>query len=137
MLLNYIMAIEYPSHNKMQEYITSTFEYANKYYNEIKRVYDSICSSENESDIRNTIIEIGKEIYNSGGEKAISGCIVIMILTNNIKLYIYKYKNNKIIFLIYLNNKYISLINNNNNNNNYILMINNNILYIIKIYKIL
>ena len=52
MLLNYIMAIEYPSHNKMQEYITSTFEYANKYYSEIKRVYDVICSSENESDIK-------------------------------------------------------------------------------------
>ena len=80
------MAIEYPSYNKIQEYITLTFEYANKYYSEIKRVYDVICSSENESDIRNTIIEIGKEIYNSGGEKAISGCIVIMILTNNIML---------------------------------------------------
>jgi hypothetical protein len=80
------MSIEYPSHNKMQDYITSTFEYANKYYNEIKRVYDSICSSENESDIKNTIIEIGKEIYNSGGEKAIIGCVIIMILTNNIML---------------------------------------------------
>ena len=80
------MAIEYTSYNKIQEYITLTFEYANKYYSEIKRVYDVICSSENESDIRNTIIEIGKEIYNSGGEKAISGCIVIMILTNNIML---------------------------------------------------
>jgi hypothetical protein len=80
------MTIEYPSYNKIQEYITLTFEYANKYYSEIKRVYDVICSSENESDIRNTIIEIGKEIYNSGGEKAISGCIVIMILTNNIML---------------------------------------------------
>ena len=36
------MAIEYPSYNKMQDYITSTFEYANKYYSEIKRVYDVI-----------------------------------------------------------------------------------------------
>jgi hypothetical protein len=81
------MAIEYPSYNKIQEYITLTFEYASKYYSEIKRVYDVICSSENESDIRNTIIEIGKEIYNSGGEKAISGCIVIMILTNNLMLH--------------------------------------------------
>ena len=80
------MAIEYPSYNKMQDYIASTFEYASKYYSEIKRVCDVICSSENESDIRNTIIEIGKEICNSGGEKAISGCIVIMILTNNIIL---------------------------------------------------
>ena len=80
------MAIEYPSYNKIQEYITSTFEYANKYYSEIKRVCDVICSSENESDIRNTIIEIEKEIYNSGGEKAISGCIVIMTLTNNLML---------------------------------------------------
>lgn len=61
--------------------------------------------------------------------------IINMILTNNIKLYIYKYKINKMIFLIYLNNNYISLIN--NNNNNYISMINNIILYIIKIYKIL
>ena len=86
MLLNYIMAIEYPSHNKMQDYIASTFEYANKYYSEIKRVYDVMCSSENESDIRNTIIEIGKEIYNSGGEKAISGVVVVMILTNNTML---------------------------------------------------
>ena len=49
-------------------------------------MYDVICSSESESDIRNTIIEIGKEIYNSGGEKAIRGCIVIVILTNNIML---------------------------------------------------
>ena len=70
MLANYIMAIEYPSYNKMQDYITSTFEYANKYYSEIKRVYDVICSSESESDIRDTIIEICKEIYNSGGEKS-------------------------------------------------------------------
>ena len=62
------MAIEYPSYNKVQEYITLTFEYANKYYSEIKRVYDVICSSENESDIRNAIIEIGKDIYNSGSK---------------------------------------------------------------------
>ena len=80
------MSIEYPSYNKMQDYITSTFEYASKYYSDTKRVYDVICSSENESDIRDTIIEIGKEIYNSGGEKAISGCIVIVILTNNLML---------------------------------------------------
>jgi hypothetical protein len=81
------MAIEYPSYNKMQDYISLTFEYANKYYSKIKRVYDVISSSENESDMQNTIIELGKNIYNSGGKKAISGCIVIMILTNNIMLY--------------------------------------------------
>lgn len=80
------MAIEYPSYNKLQDYISLTFEYANKYYNEIKRVYDVISSTENESDMQNTIIEIGKNIYNSGGEKAISGCIVILILSNNLML---------------------------------------------------
>ena len=70
----------------MQDYISLTFEYANKYYSEIKRVYDVISSTENESDMQNTIIEIGKNIYNTGGEKAIRGCIVIMILTNNLML---------------------------------------------------
>jgi len=80
------MAIEYPSYNKMQDYINSTFEYANTYYSQIKRVYDTISSSENESDIQNTIIDIGKDIYNSGDEKAIFGCIVVMILTNNLML---------------------------------------------------
>ena len=80
------MAIEYPSYNKMQGYISLTFEYANKYYSEIKRVYDVISSTENESDMQNTIIEIGRNIYNSGGEKAVSGCIVVMILTNNLML---------------------------------------------------
>ena len=80
------MAIEYPSYNKIQDYIASTFEYANTYYSEVKRVYDVICSSENESDLRSAIIDIGKDIYNSGGEKAISGCIVIMIFTSNIML---------------------------------------------------
>ena len=80
------MAIEYPSYNKMQDYISLTFEYANKYYSEIKRVYDVISSTENESDMQNTIIEIGKNIYNTGGEKAISGCIVIMILTKSLML---------------------------------------------------
>ena len=80
------MAIEYPRYNKMQDYITSAFDYANKYYSEVKRVYDVICSSENESDIRNTIIDIGKDMYNSGGEKAISGCIAIVILANNLML---------------------------------------------------
>ena len=80
------MAIEYPSYNKMQDYINLTFDYANKYYSEIKRVYDVISSTENESDMQNTIIEIGKNIYNSGGEKAISRCIVIMTLPNNLML---------------------------------------------------
>ena len=76
MLANYIMAIECPSYTNMQDYITSTFEYANKYYSEIKRVYDVICSSASESGIRNTIIHIGKDIYNSGGEKAIRGVLL-------------------------------------------------------------
>ena len=40
------MAIEYPSYNKIQDYINSTFVYANKYYSEAKRVYDVISSSE-------------------------------------------------------------------------------------------
>ena len=86
MLVNYIMAIEYPSYNKMKDYITSTFEYANKYYSEIKRVYDVICASENERDIRNTIIDVGKDTYNNGGENAISGCIAIMTSTNSLML---------------------------------------------------
>ena len=66
MLVNYIMAIEYPSYNKMQDYISLAFEYANTYYNQIKRVYDTISSSENESDIHNTIIDIGKDKSNLG-----------------------------------------------------------------------
>ena len=86
MLLNYIMAIEYPRYNKTQDYINLTFEYANTYYSQTQRVYDTINSSENESDIGSTIIDIGKDIYNIGGEKAISGCVVIMILTNNLML---------------------------------------------------
>ena len=80
------MAIEYPSYAKMQGYIHLIFEYASAYYSQIKRVYDTISSSENESDIQSTIIDIGKDIYNSGGEKTISGCIVIMILTNDLIL---------------------------------------------------
>ena len=36
MLVKYIMAIERPSYNKMQDYIASTFEYANTYYSQTK-----------------------------------------------------------------------------------------------------
>ena len=83
---NYIMSIEYPSFNKIEEYITSTFKYVNKYYSQIKQVYDIITSDQNESDIERNIINIGREIYNNGGPEAISGCVVIMILTNTIML---------------------------------------------------
>jgi hypothetical protein len=63
------MAIEYPSLNKIEEYIDDTFKYAKTYYNKIKQVQEVISSNGEESEIKNTIMDIGKEIYNEGGEK--------------------------------------------------------------------
>lgn len=82
-----MVSIEYPSFNRVEKYIEDTFKYAKTYYNQIKKVYDVLTSdNQNEEEIKNSIIAIGKEIYNIGSEEAISGCIVIMILTNNIML---------------------------------------------------
>ena len=83
---NYIVSIEDPSFNKIEEYIASTFKHVNTQDSQIKRVYDIIISDRSEGDIENNITNIGKEIYNNGGEDAISGCIVIVILTNTIML---------------------------------------------------
>ena len=49
-------------------------------------MYDIINSDQNVNDIEHSIISIGKEIYYKGCEEAIRGCVVIVILTNNIIL---------------------------------------------------
>ena len=78
------MNSDFPSYNKLEDYIDKLSNYANLYYSQVKRVREALTSADNENTIRNNIRVIGRHIFNTGGEDALCECILLLILSNNL-----------------------------------------------------
>ena len=96
------MNIEYPEYNEIENFTATNpkffhgfTEYSYRNSERMKRIYDALNSDDTEDEIRDTVKEIGEEIYALGGMEALRGSFYMMVVA--FRVIIKDVKSNKVI----------------------------------------
>ena len=81
------MNIEYPGYNELEIFVKNNpkflyefTEYSYDNHERMRRIYEALNSDDTEDDIKETIKDIGEEIYAFGGMDALRGCFYMMVV---------------------------------------------------------